>query len=116
MHSLVRANLRNLRPDMSSPTLSSAQKSFLRGLGQTTEPTIKVGKSGLTPAFFAELNRLLAARELVKLRFVGVERAERDTLVGEIATGSGSILAGQVGHTALFYREQPDPEKRLITF
>ena len=46
--------------------LTGAQKSFLRGLGQKLEPALKLGKGGLTPAFFAELQKLLRAHELVK--------------------------------------------------
>src|SRR5436190_1311246 len=65
--------------------LTGAQKSFLRGLGQKLEPTLKLGKGGLTPAFFGELQRLLRAHELVKLRFLGAERDERDVLCARIA-------------------------------
>ncbi|HEV8072522.1 MAG TPA: YhbY family RNA-binding protein, partial [Opitutaceae bacterium] len=45
-------------------TLTGAQKTFLRGLGQKLEPALKIGKGGLTPAFFVELQRYLRANEL----------------------------------------------------
>ena len=47
--------------------LTGAQRTYLRGLGQQLEPALKLGKGGLTPAFFAELQRLLRSHELVKL-------------------------------------------------
>ena len=56
---------------MENISLTGAQKSKLRGLGQKLEATIKVGKEGLTPAFFTELSRALRAHDLIKLRFVG---------------------------------------------
>ena len=60
--------------------LTGAQRSYLRGLGQTLEAGLKVGRGGLTPEFFTELQKLLRAHELVKLRFLGSDRDERAAL------------------------------------
>ena len=94
--------------------LTGAQKSHLRGLGQTLEPALKLGKGGLTPAFFAELNKYLRSHELVKLRFLGAERDERAALCTRIADEGRCVLVGAVGHTALFYRQHPEPDGRQI--
>ena len=95
--------------------LTGAQKSQLRGLGQTLAPALKLGKGGLTPAFFTELQHLLKAHELVKLRFLGAERDERAALCAQIADEGRCLCVGAVGHTALFYRQHPDPAARQIT-
>jgi RNA-binding protein len=94
--------------------LTGAQKSKLRGLGQTLEPALKVGRGGLTPAFFAELQKLLRAHELVKLRFLGAEREERAALCAQVADEGRCVCVGAVGHTALFYRQNPEPKERSI--
>ena len=94
--------------------LTGAQKSFLRGLGQTLEPALKLGKGGLTPAFFVELQKQLRANELVKLRFLGAEREERAALCTQIADEGRCLCIGAVGHTALFYRRNPEPAERKI--
>ena len=94
--------------------LTGAQKSRLRGLGQTLEPALKLGKGGLTPAFFVELNKYLRSHELVKLRFLGAERDERAALCTRIADEGRCVLVGAVGHTALFYRQHPEPDGRQI--
>ncbi len=94
--------------------LTGAQKAFLRGQGQTLEPALKLGKGGLTPAFFAELQKQLRAHELVKLRFLGTEREERTKLGAQIADEGRCLCIGAVGHTALFYRRNPDPAERRI--
>jgi RNA-binding protein len=94
--------------------LTGAQKSRLRGLGQALEPALKVGRSGLTPAFFTELQRLLRAHELVKLRFLGAEREERAALCTQIADEGRCVCVGAVGHTALFYRQNPDAKERKV--
>jgi len=95
--------------------LTGAQKTYLRGLGQRLEPALKVGRAGLTPTFFKELQRVLNLNELVKLRFLGAERDERAALCDQIADEGRSVCVGAVGHTALFYRQQSDPQKRAIT-
>src|SRR5437899_6843605 len=94
--------------------LTGAQKSFLRGLGQRLEPALKVGRGGATPEFFAELQKLLRAHELVKLRFLGAERDERAVLCTQIADEGRCVCVGAVGHTALFYRQHPEPAARRV--
>lgn len=90
---------------MADTPLTGAQKSKLRGLGQQLEPALKLGKEGITPAFFGELTRALRAHELVKLRFVGdADRHARAALCEQIATEGHCTCVGSVGHTALFYR------------
>ncbi|MDP3069251.1 MAG: YhbY family RNA-binding protein [Opitutaceae bacterium] len=95
--------------------LTGAQKSHLRGLGQTLEARLKIGKSGLTPEFLAEFQKLLRADELVKLRFLAAERAERAALCEKIADEGRCVCVGAVGHTALFYRQHPEPKARKVT-
>lgn len=95
--------------------LTGAQKSHLRGLGQTLEAGLKVGRGGLTPEFFAELQKLLRAHELVKLRFLGADRDERAALCAQIADEGRCVCAGAVGRTALFYRQHPNPKERSVT-
>ncbi|NBQ59458.1 MAG: YhbY family RNA-binding protein, partial [Opitutaceae bacterium] len=99
-------------PYMENLSLTGAQKSKLRGLGQKLEATIKVGKEGLTPAFFTELSRALRAHDLIKLRFVGdADRAALLERFGDIdrlrrasaeqlaqVDGFGGKLAAELHH------------------
>ncbi len=94
--------------------LTGAQKTFLRGVGQTLDASVKVGKSGLTPEFFKELNKHLNARELIKVRFVAAERDERATLAAQISDEGRCVFVSSVGATALFFRQNPDPTRRVI--
>ncbi|MBP6506515.1 MAG: YhbY family RNA-binding protein [Opitutaceae bacterium] len=94
--------------------LNGAQKTHLRSLGQQLDPALKLGKGGLTPAFFTELQKQLRAHELVKLRFLAAERAERTALCARIADEGRCVCVGAVGHTALFYRQNPEPAERQI--
>ena len=94
--------------------LTGAQKTFLRGLGQKLTPALKVGRGGATPKFFAELQQQLRAHELVKLRFLGADRDGRAALCAQIADEGRCVCVGAVGHTALFYRQNPEPAERRL--
>lgn len=94
--------------------LTGAQKTFLRGVGQTLEASVKIGKGGLSPEFLKELNKHLNARELIKLRFVAADRDERAALATQIADEGRCVFVSSVGATALFFRQNPDPAKRVI--
>jgi RNA-binding protein len=101
-------------PPMDLPSLTGAQKTTLRSAGQTLADTAFLGRGGVTPSFLAELNRLLAARELVKLRFTGgQDRHERAALCEAIAASAPCLCVGAVGHTALFWRPDPEGSKLL---
>lgn len=92
------------------PTLTGAEKTKLRGLGQTLADGAWLGKDGVTPAFLTELNRQFASHELVKLRFTGgQDRHERAALSDAIASAAPCRWVGAVGHTALFWRPRAEP-------
>jgi len=99
---------------MDNFTLNGAQRKHLRALGQLLDPALKLGKSGVTPTFLSELQLQLRAHELVKVRFLGIERTERTALCEKISDEGHCHFVGSVGHTALYYREHADPEKRAI--
>ncbi|MSU70712.1 MAG: YhbY family RNA-binding protein [Opitutaceae bacterium] len=95
--------------------LTGAQRTFLRGLGQRLAPAIKDGKGGLSPAFYTELQKILRVHELVKVRFLGADREARAARCMQITDEGRCVFVGAVGHTALFYRQHPEPAGRRIT-
>jgi RNA-binding protein len=82
--------------------LTGAQKSKLRSLGQTLDAQLKVGRGGLR------------AHELVKIRFVDADRDERPALCEKIADEGRCVFVSAVGHTALFYRQNPNEKERVV--
>lgn len=89
--------------------LTGAEKSRLRGRGQQMDPSVKLGKEGLTPALIAELKRQFKGHDLIKVRFVGSDRVERAALCAQLAEATASSCVGAVGATALFYVPLPAP-------
>jgi RNA-binding protein len=94
---------------MTLPSLTGAEKTKLRGLGQTMADGAWLGKEGVTPSFLTELNRQLNLHELVKLRFTGgQDRHERAALCAAVEQGAPCLCVGTVGHTALFWRPRSE--------
>ena len=48
--------------------ITSKQRSFLRKLVQDIQPTVYIGKNGLTGTVLDELEKVLDAHELVKVK------------------------------------------------
>ena len=94
--------------------LTSSQRKTVRGLAQRLDPCVQIGKSGLTDNAVKELNRALDHDEIIKVRFGGMEREERQSLSEAIAERTGATLCGLLGGTASYYRQNADPEKRVV--
>ena len=94
--------------------LNAGERKQLRGLGHELRPLIHVGKDGLTDAVVREIDQALGAHELVKVKFLGADRARVRGFREAIESRLGCAVAGAVGHTALLFRQQPDEKKRRI--
>ncbi|MBI2434789.1 MAG: ribosome assembly RNA-binding protein YhbY [Candidatus Hydrogenedentes bacterium] len=93
--------------------LSSVQRKYLRGQAHHLEPLVLVGKQGVTETLVRSVSQALDAHELIKVRF-NEHKPEKKALVEEICRQTGCAAAGIVGHVAILYREQSDPQKRKI--
>lgn len=94
-------------------TLKGSQKKYLRGLANPLKPIVFIGKGGLTPQVFDAIDEALLKQELIKIKFIEFKE-EKKELSREIEEKSNCILAGMIGHVAIFYRQHPDKEKRKI--
>ncbi len=97
----------------STPVARPEAKALLRELGHQLHPVVMTGNAGLTPAVLQELDRSLAAHELVKVRVRAEDRQRRDEMIREMCAACEAALIQRVGHIALLYRQ--DPEKPRIT-
>jgi len=94
--------------------LTERQRRYLRGLAHPLKPVIMIGDSGLTDAVATEAARALHDHELIKVRVRGAEREQRDAVLADLATRTGSALIHRIGHVAVFYRRRADLPKIVI--
>jgi len=95
--------------------LKGYQKKYLKGLAHSMKPLVFVGQKGLSPAVIRAVDESLEKHELIKLKFIDFkEKDQKEEIAGSIEGETTSELVGMVGHVAIFYRQQKDPEKRKI--
>jgi RNA-binding protein len=94
--------------------MTGKQKRHLRRLGQAMEPSILVGKAGVTPAIVEALARQLSRRELVKVRMPPGAMPQRRATAETLARAAGATCPAILGRTALLYRPNealPDEQR-----
>ena len=91
--------------------LTPKQRQFLRGLAHPLSPVVRVGRNGVTPAVVAETKKSLLAHELIKVRLDSEDAEERRTQAEFLAEEADAQIAGQVGKTAILFRQREEKPK-----
>ena len=86
--------------------LSGASLRALKARAQRLEPMLRIGKAGLSDAFFTALDEALTQQELVKVKFEQFKE-QKKTLIPQIIERSRSQLVLRVGNVAVLYRKKP---------
>lgn len=77
-------------------------------------PVLMIGKKGLTDEVVTSLDKALLSHELLKLKLIDYKE-NRDELSREAAERTNARLVRVIGNTAIFYRPNPDPDRREIS-
>ena len=93
--------------------LTGAQRKHLRGLAHGFKPAVYIGKEGLSDGVVRSVDLAIEANELIKVK-ISADRDARAELIPVLEERTSSEWVGAVGRMAIFYRRQPDPEKRGI--
>jgi len=95
--------------------LKGYQKKYLRGLAHGMKPLVFVGQKGISPALTEAVDESLKKHELIKVKFIDFkEKSQKEEISCVIEKETTSELVGMIGHIAIFYRQQKNPEKRKI--
>lgn len=93
--------------------LTSKQRAYLRSLGNELEPVFQIGKGGLTDEILNQLDAVLEARELIKVRVLKTCLEEPGDLADEIAEELGCDVVQKIGRIFLLYRPAEEPAIEL---
>jgi RNA-binding protein len=93
--------------------LTPAQRAYLKRLAHPLKPLVQVGKGGVTDTLHHSVDQVLAAHELIKIKFVG-SKEEKDALAPELAKHANASLVGVIGNTVILYRQHPQKDRRKI--
>lgn len=95
--------------------LSGYQRKYLRALAHPLKPVILIGQRGVTDELAKTFYEALDRHELIKVKFnENKTKTAKGAMVAVLQKATQACLVGMIGHTAIFFRQNSDPEKQCI--
>ena len=88
--------------------ITSKQRSYLRSLAHNIDPTVYIGKAGVTENVIKEIDQCLEARELVKIKLQEGAELDAKTVANELAPGLRAEFVQAIGRKFTLYRESEE--------
>ncbi len=88
--------------------LTPKERQQLKGAAHRLDPVVSLGANGLTDAVIREIDRALAAHELIKVRVPGDDRAQRDDIFRALAERLGAARVQSIGKLLVLFRPRPE--------
>jgi putative YhbY family RNA-binding protein len=84
--------------------LTPAERRALRARAHPLHPVVMIGEAGLTPGVLSEIDNALKSHELIKVRVLAADRAERAALIGKICAALDASPVQHIGRILVVYR------------
>jgi|TARA_B110000263_G_C15222548_1_gene470681 RNA-binding protein len=94
-------------------SLSNAEKKRYRSTGHSLKPIVSIAEKGFTDNVRLELKRALDDHELIKVKILTSDRADKKNLTKSICDELKAECIQSVGHMALLFRKAKKPNPRL---
>lgn len=94
--------------------LTSKQRAQLRGLANTIDTIVHIGKDGINDNLVKQANDALEARELIKCKVLENSMLTAREACGELAKLTRSEEVQVIGTKFVLYRQHYDKSKRKI--
>ena len=92
-------------------TMTSKQRSYLKGLAMTMDPIFQLGKSSLTPENTQAIAEALEARELIKINVLQNCADDPNELAQIVAERTHSQVVQVIGKKIVLYKESKNKKK-----
>jgi putative YhbY family RNA-binding protein len=93
------------------PALTAARRSELRARAHALSPVVMIGDKGLTDSVVAEVERALAAHELIKVKAATDDREARVAWMAGLCERLGAQPVQSIGKILVIWRENPEKAK-----
>ena len=94
--------------------MTSKQRAYLRGLANTLQPILQVGKAGISDNLVKQIDDALEARELIKISVLETAPDDVKNLGEEIARATNSICVQTIGNKITLYRAKKKDAKIVL--
>ena len=88
--------------------ITSKQRAYLRGLGQSCPAIMQIGKGGITENLIKTVSDALEARELVKLTVLENSGENPREALDKLCEALGAEGVSAIGRKIVLYRESKD--------
>ena len=92
--------------------LTPAQRQLLKARAHALKPVVLLGAAGFTDAVLREIDRALAAHELVKIRIANDDREHRAHIFTTVAEKLSAAKVQSIGKTIVVFRPSPENEEK----
>ena len=93
--------------------MTSKQRAALRGMANTMEPILFVGKGGLIDTLIKQADDALLARELVKGKLLETAPPPARDAAARLADATGAAVVQVIGRTFVLYRRNEKKENGI---
>lgn len=93
---------------MNENTLTKQDIVELKARAHHLNPVVMIGQKGLTEAVVQETDTALRAHELIKVRVLGDDRAERIAICEALCAATQAHLVQHIGKLLVLYRKNED--------
>ena len=94
--------------------LTSKQRAQLRGIANSIDTIVHIGKDGITENLIKQANDALLAREIIKCRVLENSMLTAREACEELSRATHSEQVQVIGTKFVLFRFQPDLSKRKI--
>lgn len=91
--------------------MNSKQRAYLKGIAQTTQPILNIGKASLTPEFTESVAEALEARELIKISVLKNCLDDPKEIAAVLAERTKSQVVQVIGRKIVLYKESKEHKK-----
>ncbi len=88
--------------------LTGKQRSYLKGLANSLEPIMQIGKGGVTENVLKQIDDALNARELIKIKILNNSMLSAKDTANEIAESIRAEYVQSIGNKFVLYRESKE--------
>ncbi|MDO5686272.1 MAG: YhbY family RNA-binding protein [Neisseria sp.] len=88
------------------PALTAKERQALKQRAHHLNPVVMIGQHGLTEAVLRETDVALKAHELIKIRILNDDRAERAEMAAALCERLNAVLVVQTGKILTVWRER----------
>ena len=94
--------------------MNSKQRAYLKGLAQTTQPILNIGKSSLTPEFTESVAEALEAREPIKISVLKNCLDDPRQIAAILGERTHSEVVQVIGRKIVLYKESKEHKKIVL--